>query len=92
MAEPFAVGAWYTNEEIAAALGGLGQNYLRFVAPRRVVAICLNAWEHPRAPAGHSDGGQFIDTHGGASHNRSAATEKANAVPSRTYKQVEKKL
>jgi hypothetical protein len=50
MAEPFAVGACYTNEEIAAELGAAHPNYIRFVSPKRVVALCLNAWEHPRAP------------------------------------------
>src|SRR4051794_23174015 len=51
MAEPFAVGTCYTNEEIAAEVGSTQSNYIRFVAPKRVVALCLNAWEHPRAPA-----------------------------------------
>src|SRR5436853_6478068 len=51
MAEPFAVGACYTNAEIAEALGTAHLNYIRFVAGKRVVALCLNAWEHPRAPA-----------------------------------------
>jgi len=50
MAEVFAVGACYTNEEIVAALGGETQNYVRFVTGKRVVALCLNAWDHPRAP------------------------------------------
>jgi len=51
MVEPFVVGARYTNEALVAALGGESQNYVRFVAGKRVVALCLNAWEHPRAPA-----------------------------------------
>src|SRR4051794_34603798 len=51
MAEPFTVGDCYTNEEITEELGGISLTYVRFVTPKRVVALCLNAWEHPRAPA-----------------------------------------
>src|SRR5215212_7119847 len=50
MAEAFMVDACYTNEEITEGLGGIPLTYIRFVAPKRVVALCLNAWEHPRAP------------------------------------------
>ncbi len=50
MAGQFAVGAYYTNQEITAALGGTIQNYLRHIPGQRIIAICLNPWEHPRAP------------------------------------------
>ncbi len=51
MAEPFTVGAYYTNEEIAAATGSAAQHALRYATGKRIVALCLNAWEHPNAPA-----------------------------------------
>lgn len=46
----FVVGQFYTNDEIVAAVGGNTRSYLRHTKGGEIVAACLDAQDHPRAP------------------------------------------